>query len=240
MKRQKKNAPFVSCIIAAGGSGSRMGADVNKIFLELDGVPVLAHTLLAFEEHPQISEIILVARECDILGCKDIADEFGITKLRTVTKGGATRQESVVCGMAEISPQAQAVLIHDAARPLVTADVISDVAENAILCGGAAVGAPCKNTIKETDTDGFITRTVDREFLFEIQTPQGFTADLARRMYENAAEKGICGTDDCFLAEQAGIRVKLVAGSSDNIKITTYDDLLIAEQILDTRKGEAK
>ena len=236
MKKKRKEAPYVSCIIAAGGSGSRMGADKNKIFLELRDIPVLAHTLLAFQNHPLISEIVVAARECDIPGCMDIAEEFRISKLKTITRGGDTRQESVMRGMSEISPEADVVLIHDAARPLVTEQIISDVAENARLCGGAAVGSPCKNTIKETDADGFILRTVDREFLYEIQTPQGFTAKNARQMYQNAEENCLCGTDDCYLAEQIGLRVKMISGSSDNIKITTYDDLLIAEQIMDKRE----
>ncbi len=240
MKRAKKNAPYISCIIAAGGSGSRMGADVNKIFLELDEMPILAHTLLAFENHPAVTEIIIAARECDMLGCKDISEEFQISKLSAITKGGATRQESIMNAMAEISPQSEIVLIHDAARPLVSPDAIREVIDNTKRFGGAAVGAPCKNTIKETDADGFITRTVDREYLYEIQTPQGFTASHVKQMYQSAAEKGIIGTDDCYLAEQAGIAVKMVPGSSDNIKITTYDDLLLAEQILNMRKGALK
>ena len=238
MFSRKKNLPKVSCIIAAGGSGSRMGADINKIFLDLDEMPVLAHTLLAFENHPQVSEIILVSRECDIPGCKDIADEFKISKLHTIVKGGATRQESVKNGLSEVSEDAQAVLIHDAARPLISQSAISDVIDAVFAHGGAAVGSPCKCTIKETDENGFITRTVNREFLYEVQTPQGFTPDLLQKMYENAELEQISATDDCYLAEQLGYKVKMITGSSDNIKITTYDDLLLAEQILDKRKGE--
>lgn len=238
MKKRKKNAPHISCIIAAGGSGSRMGADINKIFLDLDGIPVLAHTLQAFEHHPDISDIILVARECDMLGCKDIAEEFAITKLRTITQGGKTRQESVSRGISELAPETEAVLIHDAARPLILPETIGEVIENVLFHGGAAVGAPCKCTIKETDADGFITRTVDREFLYEVQTPQGFLTEHLHKMYQNALQNGIIGTDDCYLAEQLGLRIKMVEGNSDNIKITTYDDLLLAEQIIDKRKDD--
>ena len=234
MFSRKKNLPKVSCIIAAGGSGSRMGADINKIFLDLDEIPVLAHTLLAFENHPAVSEIILVSRECDIPGCKDIAEEFNISKLRTIVKGGATRQESVKNGLGEVSKDTKSVLIHDAARPLISPDAITEVIDAVFAYGGAAVGSPCKCTIKETDEDGFIVRTVDREFLYEVQTPQGFTPDLLYKMYEQE----ISATDDCYLAEQLGYKVKMITGSSDNIKITTYDDLLLAEQILDKRKGE--
>ena len=170
----------------------------------------------------------------------DIAEEFHISKLKTITRGGNTRQESVMRGMEEVSKQAEVVLIHDAARPLVTKEMISQVAENALLCGGATVGSPCKNTIKEIDSDGFITRTVDREFLYEVQTPQGFTVDKARLMYQNAIDSNLNATDDCYLAEHIGLRVKMINGSSDNIKITTYDDLLLAQQILDKRKDLVK
>lgn len=232
----KKHKPYISCIVAAGGSGSRMGAEVNKIFLELCDIPVLAHTLLAFENHPDISEIILVARECDIPGCMDIAEEFHISKLKTITRGGKSRQESVMNGMKEISVQTEAILIHDAARPLVTKTVISEVIENTLAYGGAAVGSPCKNTIKEIDENGFILRTVEREYLYEIQTPQGFTTENAKQMYQYAGENNISGTDDCYLAEQLGFQVKMISGSSDNLKITTYDDLLLAIQILSNRE----
>lgn len=237
---KKKQKAYISCIVAAGGSGSRMGTERNKIFLELCDMPVLAHTLLAFETHPDICEIILVARECDIPGCMDIAEEFHIKKLKTITCGGSTRQESVANGMKEISETADIVLIHDAARPLIAAEAIDAVIENALLCGGAAVGSPCKNTIKEIDTEGFIVRTPNRDFLYEVQTPQGFTLANARKMYQYAAERNISGTDDCFLAEQLGIRVKMIDGSSDNLKITTYDDLLLAAQILQNRKEKRK
>ncbi len=238
MKKNKKNLPFISCIIAAGGSGSRMGADVNKIFLDLDEIPVLAHTLLAFENHKMISEIIIVCRECDMLGCKDIAEEFKITKLKTITKGGAARQDSVANGIKELSEACEAVLIHDAARPLITEEGITEVIYAVLEHGGAAIGSPCKCTIKETDENGFITKTVDRRYLYEIQTPQGFKTEQLKQMFDNAQENGIVGTDDCYLAEQLSLPVKMISGSSDNIKITTYDDLLLAEQILDKRRGD--
>lgn len=240
MDMKQKHKPYTSCIIAAGGSGSRMGAEINKIFLELCDIPVLAHTLLAFEQHPDIHEIILVARECDIPGCMDIAEEFHISKLKAITRGGNSRQESVINGMKEISEHAEAVLIHDAARPLVSADVIASVIENALAYGGAAVGSPCKNTIKEINQDGYIVRTADRDFLYEAQTPQGFRTENARQMYRYALAHNISGTDDCFLAEQLGFQVKMVCGSSDNLKITTYDDLLLATQIFNNRKEKRK
>ena len=240
MKKQKKHTLFVSCIIAGGGSGTRMGADVNKIFLDLDEIPVLAHTLSAFQNHPQVDEIILVTRECDILGAKDIAEEFGISKLRTIVAGGASRQESVANGLLEVNKDAVVVLVHDAARPLITDGAIREVIETVLSCGGAAVGAPIKSTVKEINADGFITRTPDRAYLYEVQTPQGFSYENIVYMYEQAQKSGISATDDCYLAERLGLPVKMIASSSDNIKITTYDDLLLAELIVSKRKGDAK
>ena len=161
-----------------------------------------------------------------------------ISKLKTITKGGAIRQDSVANGIKELSDSCEAVLIHDAARPLITEEGITEVINAVLEHGGAAIGSPCKCTIKETDANGFITKTVDRSYLYEIQTPQGFKAEQLKQMFDNAEQNGIIGTDDCYLAEQLSMPIKMISGSSDNIKITTYDDLLLAEQILDKRKGE--
>ena len=126
----KQKTPYVSCIVAAAGKGSRMQSDMNKIFLEFSGIPVLGHTLTALENSKLINEIILVTSECDILGCKDIAEEFGIRKLKSITLGGALRQDSVRNALQEVSPEADIVLIHDAARPLVTEQIIKNVVED--------------------------------------------------------------------------------------------------------------
>ena len=229
MKRKKNNRPFVSCIIAAAGKGSRMQADYNKIFLEFAGKPVLAHTLCVFQSCPAIDEIIIVTSECDLLGCRDIAEEFGISKLRTITLGGALRQDSVRNALKEVSENTDIVLIHDAARPLVTHRVIEDVIENVILCKAAAPGVPCKNTLKLADAEGFIKDTPDRSFMYEIQTPQGFRRDLIVKAHETALSEGIIATDDCFLVERLGTRVKISEGDYRNLKITTPEDLAIAE-----------
>lgn len=228
-KKTKQNKSFVSCIVAAAGKGSRMQAELNKIFLEFGGMPVLAHTLCVLENCTAIDEIIIVTSECDLLGCKDIAEEFGISKVTAITIGGKERQDSVRNALREVSPKADIVLIHDAARPFITEQVIEGVIENVALCGAAAPGVPCKNTLKLADGEGFIADTPDRSLLYEIQTPQGFTRDLIMRAHENALENGLAGTDDCFLVEQLGTRVKISAGDYRNIKITTPEDLQIAE-----------
>ncbi len=229
MKKKDSGRPFVSCIVAAAGKGSRMQAEMNKIFLEFCDKPVLAHTLSALETCELIDEIIIVTSECDMLGCRDIAEEFDITKLKTITLGGEQRQDSVRNALKEVSPQAGIVLIHDAARPLVTNEVIENVIRDVRLCGAAAPGVPCKNTLKQTDAGGYIQDTPDRSRLFEIQTPQGFTRELIEKAHENAVQNALVGTDDCFLVEQLGAKVKISAGDYCNIKITTPEDLQVAE-----------
>lgn len=231
MKTKQSSAPFVSCILAAAGKGSRMQADVNKIFLEYGGMPVLAHTLLAFERSEAIREMIIVTAPGDILGCKDIAEEFNIKKLKTIVPGGERRQDSVRFALRETSPQAELVLIHDAARPLVTGTVINGVIDAALKHGAAAAGVPCKSTLKLADDRGIIASTPDRSHLFEIQTPQGFKRDLIIRAHKHAQEHDLLGTDDCYLAEQLGAEVKITEGDYRNIKITTPDDLILAEML---------
>ncbi len=234
MKKVIKNKPFVSCIVAAAGKGSRMQSELNKIFLEFAGKPVLAHTLSVLEACRTVDEIVIVTSECDILGCKDIVEEFGISKVTAITVGGKERQDSVRNALKEVSPQADIVLIHDAARPLVTEEVISDVIENVTLCGAAAPGVSCKNTLKLADNEGFIADTPDRSLMYEIQTPQGFSRDLIVRAHENALQNSLAGTDDCFLVEQLGNRVKISQGDYRNIKITTPEDLPLAELLYET------
>lgn len=234
MHKKKSEKTFVSCIVAAAGKGSRMQAELNKIFLEFCGTPVLAHTLSVLERCKEIDEIIIVTSECDLLACKDITEEYGISKVAAITVGGKERQDSVRNALKEVSEKAELILIHDAARPLLTEAVIQDVVDNVRTFGAAAPGVPCKNTLKLADSDGFIADTPDRSLLYEIQTPQGFTRDVIFKAHENAVQQGLSGTDDCFLAEQIGQRVKISKGDYRNIKITTPEDLEIASLLYDT------
>ncbi|MBE7048546.1 MAG: 2-C-methyl-D-erythritol 4-phosphate cytidylyltransferase [Ruminococcaceae bacterium] len=229
MRKKAENSPYISCIVAAAGKGSRMGADVNKIFLEFGGMPVLAHTLLALERCDAIHEIVIVTSEEDMLGCKDIAAEFSINKVKTITLGGAMRQDSVRNALQEISPKTEIVLIHDGARPLLTEDVIQSVIRGVEEHKAAAAGVACKNTLKIADDEQFILSTPDRNHMYEIQTPQGFNRDLIILAHQKAVENHIQATDDCYLAEQLGIPVKIVPGDYRNIKITTPEDLALAE-----------
>ena len=237
LKKKIKRDYFVSCIVAAGGKGTRMGADMNKIFLDLSGVPVIAHTLHVLNICDYIDEIILVTAECDILGCHDIVREFDIKKVKTITTGGNTRQESVKNGFLEVSENADIVMVHDAARPLVTNHHLQDVIESAKDFGAAALGVPEKNTLKQIDENGFISHTIDRSSVYAIHTPQVFSYDLINKMYESSEETLSTATDDCMLAEMFGAKIKIVEDSYENIKITTQEDLILAEQILENREN---
>lgn len=237
MKQKNEKKFFVSCIVAAGGKGKRMGAEVNKIFLDLCGAPVLSHTLKVLNDCKYIDEIIIVTSESDVLGASDIVKEFEIDKVRAITVGGKERQDSVKNGIAEISKESDFVLIHDAARPLVTAHHLEEVIKAAFENGASALGVPEKNTLKSVDEEGFITHTIDRSNVFAIHTPQIFEKDLMIKMYDNAEKENISATDDCYLAEILGAKIKMVEDSYENIKITTKDDLIIAEQILSNREA---
>lgn len=235
MKKKTKRDYYVSCIVAAGGKGTRMGADINKIFLDISGVPVIARTLSALNNCEYIDEIIIVTAEIDLPGCHDIVREFNINKVKTITAGGVTRQESVKNGVREVSEKTDIIMVHDAARPLVSEKHLKDVICSACEHGAAALGVPEKNTLKQIDSNGFITGTIDRSTIYAIHTPQVFKKELAERMYKYAEESGISATDDCMLAESLGIKIKLIEDSYDNIKITTRDDLVIAEQLLESK-----
>lgn len=227
-----------SAVIAAGGSGTRMGGNVPKQFVRIGGIPIIIRTLLKFETCSDIDEIIVVVRDCDIETVKILLDEYKITKLTRIVKGGATRQASVLNGINAAS--GRFVFIHDAARPFVTPEQISEVVNETHRFGAAALGVPIKDTLKTVKKDGMISETVDRENKYSIQTPQGFEIEMIRAAHREAERKGVSVTDDCALAELSGASVKIVEGSSLNIKLTTPEDIILAEGILNSEKGETE
>lgn len=227
-----------SAVIAAGGSGTRMGGNVPKQFVRIGGIPIIIRTLLKFETCSDIDEIIVVVRDCDIETVKILLDEYKITKLTRIVKGGATRQASVLNGINAAS--GRFVFIHDAARPFVTPEQIIEVVSETHRFGAAALGVPIKDTLKIVKKDGMISETVDRENKYSIQTPQGFEIEMIRAAHREAERKGVSVTDDCALAELSGASVKVVEGSSLNIKLTTPEDIILAEGILNSEKGETE
>lgn len=232
MKKKNRRDYFVSCIVAAGGKSRRMGDGVNKLFEEICGLPVIARTLLALQNSECIDEIIVSAKEEDMLAIHDIALSFEIFKLKTIVKGGAHRAASVKAAAAEISEDCDLVAVHDGARPLIEEETIRSVVSAGYTYGAAACGVRPKNTLKREDENGFIAETVDRNELYEIQTPQVFSKELFLSAYE--AEDSILQTvtDDCGLVERLDAKVKITEGSYRNIKITTPEDIAVAEGLL--------
>lgn len=221
----------ITAVIAAGGKGERMGANINKVFLSVLGREVLAHTISAFSDNEQIDEIIIVTAKRDMDRCRKIADRY--KKVTCVTEGGDTRQKSVIAGLCKAT--GDIVLIHDGARALVSDMEINAVIADCERYGAAAAGVQCKDTLKTADNDGFIKGTIDRETTYLIQTPQAFYLNEITELHKRAEKDGFIATDDCMIAERYGRRVKITEGSYDNIKLTTPEDMIIAEGILKRR-----
>lgn len=226
-QKTKKSA---SAIIVAAGSGSRMGTYVNKQFLLIDEIPVLARTLKAFDKSDNIDNIIVVARQEDILLVNDLVREFDISKIKAIVPGGKTRQESVINGLDQIKNDGF-VAVHDGARPFVSAKLIDKLVNDAFKYGASAPGVVPKDTVKVADNLDFVETTPNRETLRLIQTPQVFRTDELKLAYIRAKESGFEGTDDCSIVENMGIPVHLTSGEYTNIKVTTPEDLPIAEAI---------
>ena len=230
-KRKKKPAlPAVCAVIVAAGSSRRMGGE-NKLLLPLAGAPVLAHTLSAFEKCAAIRDIVLVCREQDILPYTELAKSFGISKLRTVTRGGDSRTASVLAGITAAPEDAALVAVHDGARPLVSEAVITEAVYAAAEYGAAAPVVPVKDSIKRIE-DGNIAADVPRDTLAAVQTPQVFDRTVLTRALQTAARENRSFTDDCAAVEAMGQAVRATHGSYENIKITTPEDILVAEAFL--------
>jgi len=219
-----------SAVIVCAGNSTRMGG-INKILLPLGDRLVIGVTMQAFQNCEQIKEIVIVARECDIPAIKAEAEAAGITKLTACTTGGATRQESVINGVRCIGKDTELIAIHDGARPLVKPEHIEKAIKDASVFGGATLGVPVKDTIKTVE-DGLITDTPPRKFLYNTQTPQVFKRKLYFEGIDFALEHNLDFTDDCQLVEAIGGKVAMTTGDYTNIKITTPEDISIAEVLL--------
>ena len=235
-KRKKKPAlPAVCAVIVAAGSSRRMGGE-NKLLLPLAGAPVLAHTLSAFEKCAAIRDIVLVCREQDILPYTELAKSFGISKLRTVTRGGDSRTASVLAGITAAPEDAALVAVHDGARPLISEAVITEAVYAAAECGAAAPVVPVKDSIKRIE-DGRIAADVPRDTLAAVQTPQVFSRAVLTRALQAAARENRTFTDACAAVEAVGQAVRATHGSYENLKITTPEEILVAEALLQKEEG---
>ena len=220
-------------VIVSAGKGLRFMEGKKKQFCFLGGKPVLAHTLDKFETCPLIRSVRLVVGQEDMDYClKEIVEKYGFQKVSEIVPGGKRRQESVKNGMDALPKDTDIVAIHDGVRPLVTRTMIEDSIHSAVRHGAVVFAMPVKDTIKMSNPDGTVLKTLDRESLWQIQTPQTFQVNVIREAYCRATEDGFVGTDDASLVERLGVKVYILPGSYTNIKITTPEDLVLANLFL--------
>jgi 2-C-methyl-D-erythritol 4-phosphate cytidylyltransferase len=226
--------PNVSVVIPAGGSGTRMGGSLPKQFHRLGRMSILERSIRAFHGLRGIREIVLVVPPPYVEKVRAMVAAKKLKKVRRVVEGGEERQDSVRLGLRACAPGTEIVLVHDAVRPLVTRELIVLVVAAAELHGASVPGVRMKDTIKceEASQPGFYVRTLAREGLWGVQTPQGFRYPLLLEAHDEALKAGFKGTDDASLVERMGIPVRIVEGDEGNMKITTPGDLKIARYLL--------
>lgn len=229
----------VTVIIPAAGEGRRVGGELQKQFRFLMGKPILVHTLEKFQTHDAVNEIVLVVSESMMTRSLQMVKEYDISKVVEVVRGGDRRQDSVYNGLQALMVHpADIVLIHDAVRPLVSHRQIGELIEACITYKAAIPAVRPKDTVKRTNANlGFVSSTLDRSSLWLVQTPQAFAADLLVTAYQRAVAEGYSATDDASLVEWMGVNVKIVEGSYENIKITSAEDLAVAEAVLKLQNG---
>jgi 2-C-methyl-D-erythritol 4-phosphate cytidylyltransferase len=222
-------------IIPAAGSGSRFGGQIPKQFIEIAGAPIIVHTLRRFDECEEIGAIVVALRREEIEGFERALGSHKIRKPVRLVAGGAERSDSILNALTAAKEfQPEIVVVHDAVRPFVTPERISAVIVKARETGAAILAQPATDTIKEVE-DGLIRRTLDRRRIWRAQTPQAFRYDLLMRANEDARASDLpaaMATDDSFLVERLGAPVAIVEGLANNIKITTPEDLILAEKLL--------
>ena len=230
---------WVAAVVPAGGCGTRMGNETPKQFLHLGDVPLLIHALRVFESSRTISEIVVVVPQDVVTYCQEeLLPRFALSKISTVTGGGARRQDSVWNGLEAADERTKIVVVHDAVRPFVTDSMVETVVDSAKIHGAAIVAIPVNDTVKQVAPDGMIETTLDRQQLWLAQTPQAFDIELLREAHRSSRQAGVEATDDAFLVERIGHQVSVVNGNPDNIKVTRPEDLLIGEAILRLRTSE--
>ncbi len=229
-------AVLTAVIIPAAGSGSRMASDIPKQFLMVKGEPVLIRTAKVFLTKKSIHRVIIVAPPSHRQETEQLLKQWlpaDLTPKLIITNGGATRQDSVFAGLQVVPEEVEIVLVHDGARPMVDAGIISRCLHGALEFGAVIAGVAVKDTLKKVSSDATIVHTVEREHLWQAQTPQAARKELLRQAYQKAREDNFSGTDEASLLEHAGIKVRIVAGSEKNIKITRPDDLKLIAGLLE-------
>ena len=233
---KEKRRPYCTMVIPAAGSSRRMGGE-NKLFLPLEGMPVLMRTLIAADRAAWVDEIIVATREDLLLEVADLCAHSQLHKPVRVVKGGESRAESVLSAAMEADPRAELIAVHDGARPLVRPEMIDALVQAGAKTYAAAPAVPVTDTVKVADEKGEVQATPDRRSLFAVQTPQVFQADILRAALQSAVENHAEITDDCSAVERLGKAVYLTEGDRENIKITTPLDMDIAQAILRRREG---
>jgi len=230
-----------AAVIVSAGKGNRLAGETKKQFLPLAGRPILCHTLDRFETCSSIDLIHLVVGQDDMgYTLKNIVEAYGYRKISKIVPGGKVRQESVKNGIDSLPHEVNIVVIHDGVRPFVTHQMIEESIRSVRQAKAVVVAMPVKETIKTARPDRTVLKTLDRESLWQVQTPQTFQADVIRKAYQRAAEEGFWGTDDASLVERIGIKVYILPGSYDNIKITTPEDLLLANLLVQLRPSPGR
>lgn len=223
----------VTVIVAAAGSGRRMGSGVlSKPFMPLAGVPLLIHTLARFSQAELVDEIVVVCAGIAMERTQELVRQYRCQKVTRIVEGGDERQDSVRAGMDVISAEARLVMVHDAARPFIREEPMKALAGVAIEHGAAIMAVRAKDTIKEAGSDLTVIRTMDRDRTWQVQTPQAFRPDVLRQAHDRARLDGFLGTDEAMLVERLGVPIHIVEGDYFNLKITTPEDWPLAEAIL--------
>jgi 2-C-methyl-D-erythritol 4-phosphate cytidylyltransferase len=222
-------------IIPTAGMGTRFKTDLPKPLVDLCGKPLIVYALETFEKSRAIDSVILVGQKERLPELKGIVEQYGFKKVTQVVAGGKTRRESVSCGLDVLDHDTDIVLVHDGVRPLVSLKVIEGAVALCEKRGAVVVAVPVKPTIKRVNKkDHFVEETLDREELWEIQTPQVFKKDILLKAHQQNKDSN--PTDDALMVERLGVRVKIFPGDYKNIKITTMEDLVIAETFLKYQK----
>ena len=232
----------VSAIIPAAGMGIRMGSQIPKQFLSLAGKPILHQTLSVLDQCSIVDEIILVVSGNEIEKAQQQFQD-SLAKITKIIEGGRERQDSVYNGLQSLDPEADIVVIHDGVRPFVSADIIRETVEAAHKFGAAITAIPVSDTIKKVNEGGLVERTIDRNGLWRVQTPQAFQVSLLKEAFAKAQADNFYGTDESALIEYLGREVKVIPGSEFNIKITRSEDLVLGEtiaELLKTRQSKAR
>ncbi len=224
-------------IVVAGGRSERMGAKVDKAFVSLGPRPVLAYSLMAFEECPDIDGVIVVVRKEQVKAGRNVAEMFGCSKVKEVVAGGASRQVSVQNGIDVLPEDTKVVAVHDGARPCVTPELISDTIKSAKRYGSGVAAIRIADTVKHVERGMTVTRTVDRSKLWAVHTPQTFKVSLLKRAFELVNEKDATVTDEASAVELTSQKVHLVQATVSNVKITTPDDLAMATTLLNLHRN---